>query len=110
MHVLFPLVCLQVDNCVFPIHRNILSACSPYFHAMFTNAGFETNQREITLTGVSPQIMMLIIDYAYTRASKVSIDDVGLHVLGCRVDILGTSEYSKYVNMVLNVHRNHKAY
>ncbi|KAK7110160.1 kelch-like protein 10 isoform X2 [Littorina saxatilis] len=67
---------IKVDNCVFPIHRNILSACSPYFHAMFTNAGFETNQREVTLTGVSPQIMVLIIDFAYTRASKVTAENV----------------------------------
>ncbi|XP_025096132.1 kelch-like protein 10 [Pomacea canaliculata] len=67
---------IKVESCTFPIHRNIMSACSPYFRALFTNTSFETNQREVTVTGVTPQIMMLIIDYAYTRSTKVTVDNV----------------------------------
>lgn len=64
---------IKVEDWSFAIHRNILSACSPYFRALFTNSRFEErNEREINITGINPVIMAAIIDYAYTRHVRLS--------------------------------------
>ncbi|RUS86310.1 hypothetical protein EGW08_005895 [Elysia chlorotica] len=67
---------IKVDDLSFPIHRNILSACSPYFRALFTNSRFDQNSQEICITGVSPDSMAAIIDYAYTRHVKLSWSNI----------------------------------
>ncbi|XP_059169558.1 kelch-like protein 10 isoform X2 [Physella acuta] len=69
---------IRVGDVVFPIHRNILSACSSFFRALFTSQVGEnpTNQHEITLTHVNSDVMSVIIDYAYTRHAKVTSANV----------------------------------
>lgn len=67
---------IKVDDWSFPIHRNILSACSPYFRALFTNSRFDQNTQEISISGVSPDSMAAIIDYAYTRHVKLSWSNI----------------------------------
>ncbi|KAK0055278.1 kelch-like protein 10 [Biomphalaria pfeifferi] len=67
---------IKVDDWSFPIHRNILSACSPYFRALFTNSRFDQNTQEIRISGVSPDSMAAIIDYAYTRHVKLSWNNI----------------------------------
>ena len=42
---------LRVEGGVFPVHRAIMSACSPYFRALFTNGMHETEEREIYIPG-----------------------------------------------------------
>ncbi|KAK3108652.1 hypothetical protein FSP39_012601 [Pinctada imbricata] len=81
---------IKVDHREFPIHRNIMSACSPYFRALFTNDMFTTDRREVIIPGVSAEIMGMIIDYAYTREAAVTAENVEcllpaadqFHVLG----------------------------
>ncbi|XP_061180400.1 kelch-like protein 10 isoform X2 [Saccostrea echinata] len=81
---------IKVENKEFPIHRNIMSACSPYFRTLFTTEFFQTNAKEVVITGVSADIMSLIIDYAYTRSAAVTSDNIErllpaadqFHVLG----------------------------
>ncbi|XP_052248036.1 kelch-like protein 10 [Dreissena polymorpha] len=67
---------IKVENQSFPIHRAIMSACSPYFRALFTNELFHTDRREVVIPGVSADIMKMIIDYAYTLKIKVRPDNV----------------------------------
>lgn len=81
---------IRVENTEFPIHRNIMSACSPYFRTLFTNELFDTNTREVVIPGVSAEIMSHLIDYAYTRDAAVTAENVEFllpaadqfHVLG----------------------------
>lgn len=81
---------IKVENQTFPIHRAIMSACSPYFRALFTNELFNTNRREVVIPGVSAEVMRIIIDYAYTRHVDVTPDNVEMllpaadqfHVIG----------------------------
>lgn len=67
---------IKVEGEEFPIHRAILSASSPYFLALFTNDMFCSEKRVVTLPEVSPDIMRLIIDYAYTRKADITVDNV----------------------------------
>lgn len=67
---------LKVDNEEFMVHRAIMSACSPYFRALFTNDMFGADKREVIIPGVSPEIMKIIIDYAYTREAPIGGENV----------------------------------
>ena len=69
---------IKAESRSFPVHRNIMSACSPYFRALFTNEMFNTDRREVMIPGVSADIMEIIIDYAYTRQVEVTNENVEL--------------------------------
>lgn len=69
---------IKVDNQRFPIHRVIMSTCSPYFRSLFTNDQPATNRKEIVIPGVSSDMMRIIVDYAYTRQIEVNADNVEL--------------------------------
>ncbi len=81
---------LRVEDGQFPVHRAIMSACSPYFRALFTNGMHETDQREVFIPGVTADMMSLLIEYAYTRDAHVTAENVErllpaadqFHVLG----------------------------
>lgn len=81
---------VKVEDGHFPVHRAIMSACSPYFRALFTNGMHETDQREVFIPGVTSDMMGIIVEYAYTRAADVSVENVErllpaadqFHVLG----------------------------
>ncbi|KAK3559673.1 hypothetical protein QTP86_013918, partial [Hemibagrus guttatus] len=66
---------LRVDEVEFKVHKNILSAYSPFFRALFTRWG-SLDQRVYTITGISPEIMDLIIHYMYTQDIQASTDEV----------------------------------
>lgn len=69
---------IRVGDQVFPVHRNILSACSTFFRALFTGKVGEPphQQHEFTLTQINPDTMAAIIEYAYTRHAKVTASNV----------------------------------
>lgn len=83
-------VVLRVEDGHFTVHRAIMSACSPYFRALFTNGMHETDKREVFIPGVTADMMGLIVDYAYTRDTAVTAENVErllpaadqFHVLG----------------------------
>ncbi|XP_030646339.1 kelch-like protein 10 [Chanos chanos] len=69
-------VVIRVDNVDFNAHKNILCCCSPYFQVLFTS-GWSTSEKLIySIPGVSPDMMRLIIEYAYTRSISVTEDNV----------------------------------
>lgn len=81
---------LKADGVEFPIHRPIMSACSPYFRALFTNGLYETEQKTLEIPGISAKMMEIVVDFAYTREASVTSDNVEellpvadqLHIVG----------------------------
>lgn len=91
---------IRVKSDQFPVHRNIMAACSAYFRTLFTQhmdqaAGLakevlSTKHPEVMIPQICPAAMTAIIDYAYTRRAKVTAENVEsilpaadqLHVLG----------------------------
>lgn len=75
---LFSIACILKENlinvfCNFKVggrkifaHRVILSACSPYFRAMFTGELEESRQTEVTIRDIDENAMELLIDFCYT--------------------------------------------
>lgn len=57
-------------------HRVILSACSPYFHAMFTGELAESRQTEVKIRDIDESAMELLIDFCYTASITVEESNV----------------------------------
>lgn len=81
---------LKAEGVEFMVHRPIMSACSPYFRALFTSGLHETQQKELEIPGISARMMELIVNYAYTREAHINSENVEellpiadyLHILG----------------------------
>ncbi|XP_015174125.1 PREDICTED: kelch-like protein 10 [Polistes dominula] len=77
---------------LFPVHRAILSAVSPYFKALFTNSlkGGKSETTEVVIDSVPSEIFALILDYAYTGTCNVNADNVEqLLPLADQFEVLG---------------------
>lgn len=78
------------DGHEFPVHRAILSACSPYFRALFTSTLNTAERTNVLIPDVSGEMLANIIQYAYTRCVPITVDNVEdllpaadqFHVLG----------------------------
>lgn len=72
---------IRSGDTVFQVHRNIMSACSAYFRALFTSKEFRTRDslhqpQEVVLTDVTPEVLGCLIDYAYSRQVLITEDNV----------------------------------
>ena len=47
-------------------HRVVLSACSPYFNAMFTGKLLESQKQVIYLKDIDESALHILVDFAYT--------------------------------------------
>ncbi|CAF1569806.1 unnamed protein product [Rotaria magnacalcarata] len=72
-------VILIVGQNKIPAHRAILSACSPYFRAMFTGELAESRQTEIIIRDIEEYAMELLIEYCYT--SRIVVDEKNVQML-----------------------------
>lgn len=66
---------IKVDEKQFFIHKAVLSAASPYFHALFSNEWKETSCQEVPLQGVSCECFGFLLDYIYTGSIDVTSDN-----------------------------------
>ncbi|XP_009892731.1 PREDICTED: kelch-like protein 10 [Charadrius vociferus] len=69
-------VTISVDGVEFNAHKNILCSCSHYFRALFASNWSNAEKRVYKIKGTSPEMMRLIIEYAYTRTVPVTVDNV----------------------------------
>lgn len=57
-------------------HRVVLSACSPYFNAMFTGKLLESQKQVIYLKEVDESALHILVDFAYTGKAQVTQENV----------------------------------
>nr|XP_014284323.1 kelch-like protein diablo isoform X2 [Halyomorpha halys] len=69
-------VTIAVEGHKFPAHKNVLCSFSPYFKGMFLNALAESRQNTVTLRGVDPDMVGLLLDYAYTSSVNITKNNV----------------------------------
>ncbi|XP_066274185.1 kelch-like protein 24a [Branchiostoma lanceolatum] len=75
-------VILCVHGKEIPCHRNVLAACSEYFHAMFCNGHRESKEHKVAIHEVSPDALQLLVDYAYTSEVTITEDNAGKLIEG----------------------------
>lgn len=61
------------------VARVILSACSPYFRAMFTGELAESRATEVTIRDVDEQAMEQLVDFCYT--AHIVVEESNVQVL-----------------------------
>ncbi|XP_068453407.1 kelch-like protein 10 [Clinocottus analis] len=80
---------IRVDNVTFPVHKIILCNCSTYFKALFTIWSTPDSQ-DFHIPDVSPDIMKLIIEFAYTDSVHVTQENIQeLFVSADKFDVQG---------------------
>ncbi|XP_076009806.1 kelch-like protein 10 [Genypterus blacodes] len=73
---------IRVQNEDFHIHRVILSGCSEYFRSLFTRWSSTVDQ-VYEIDQVSPEIMRLIIEFAYIGSEEVNHTNVEELYIAC---------------------------
>ncbi|KAL9704860.1 hypothetical protein quinque_008378 [Culex quinquefasciatus] len=69
-------VTLRTEGKVFRAHRAVLSACSEYFRAMFSDHTRESRLSEINLRNISPLGIELLLDYIYTAKLSLNLANI----------------------------------
>jgi kelch-like protein 1/4/5 len=69
-------VVLQLGSRKIYAHRVVLSACSNYFCAMFTNTMLESKQDTITLSDMDEKVVEELVEFAYTAKINIHEDNV----------------------------------
>ncbi|XP_073438382.1 kelch-like protein 10 [Dendrobates tinctorius] len=83
-------VVIKVDGVEFNAHKNILCGCSPYFRALFTNHWKNSEEKVYDISGISPEIMKLVLEYAYTWTVPINVNNVeNLFIAADYFNILG---------------------
>lgn len=72
---LFCDVRLTVDGRSFSAHRNVLSAATPYFRAMFSSDLEEANVRTVTMHEVSAPVLEKLLRFIYSGVIHINCDD-----------------------------------
>eukprot|EP00794_Sanderia_malayensis_P009247 gene9247-10224_t len=66
---------LTTSDLKISAHRSVLSACSPYFLAMFNGELIESKQKIIQMRDVQSDMLELLVDFAYTGNLDVNEDN-----------------------------------
>lgn len=75
-------IILVVDNHKLPAHKIILSAHSPYFHAMFTTDMKESKENRVEIRNFSVDLITEMLQFFYTNKTKATEEvDVALQMV-----------------------------
>jgi len=69
-------VLIKVGSKELNCHKVVLSACCPYFRAMFTREMAESRKNEVTIKDVDEKAMEQLIDFAYTAVIRIDENNV----------------------------------
>ncbi|XP_072568583.1 kelch-like protein 10 isoform X1 [Paramormyrops kingsleyae] len=69
-------VILQTDGIDFKAHKIILCGVSTYFQALFSSGWTVPEGCRYKIPGISPEIMSLILEYAYTYSVLITVNNV----------------------------------
>ena len=83
-------VVLKVGGREIHAHRVVLSACSSYFCAMFTNTMMESKQDSVTLTDLDENAVEELVNFAYT--TKINVHEGNVQPMLKAASILQLSE------------------
>lgn len=85
---------LVINDKVFPVHKVVLSAASPYFEAMFSNNLLETENSSVDLVDVNEEIISLLLNFIYLGEIDITMDVVQeVARVANRFDILDLCHY-----------------
>ncbi|XP_074748141.1 kelch-like protein 10 [Strix uralensis] len=83
-------VIISVGGVEFQAHKVILCSCSHYFRVLFTSSWSDEEKRVYKIPGISPEMMRLVIEYAYSGTVPITADSVeGLLVAADQFNIMG---------------------
>ena len=69
-------VTLKADDVTLSCHRVVLSAASPYFHAMFTSGLEESSSSVVYIKSTDGATLQSIIDYLYSAEISITTENV----------------------------------
>ncbi|XP_037085880.1 actin-binding protein IPP-like [Pollicipes pollicipes] len=69
-------VVLMAGDAGFKAHKAVLSASSPYFHAMFNGGLAEQEQSVVSIRRLSPVMLSMLLDFIYTGDVDVTEENV----------------------------------
>ncbi|KAI5726687.1 hypothetical protein M8J76_006799 [Diaphorina citri] len=69
-------VVLKAGLLEIPAHRLVLSASCEYFSIMFTGDMREIHEDVITINGIDPETLVVIVDYCYKGSIEITEDNV----------------------------------
>lgn len=90
---------LVVDEMEIPVHKAVLVAASPYFHAMFTSSQFiEAQQDKVIIHGVDFQVLQTLVEYVYTgciqlKKENVQVTQIAIHFYGKAIEVFRKIHY-----------------
>ncbi|XP_071331805.1 kelch-like protein 10 [Trachinotus anak] len=88
---------IRVDSVEFHVHKLILCNCSPYFRALFTHWS-TPDSRVFEIPNVSPDMMRLIIEFAYTSFVPVTQENIQeLFIVADRFNVIGIIEACSHI-------------
>ncbi|XP_048465841.1 kelch-like protein 20 isoform X1 [Rhincodon typus] len=79
-------VILCCDGQEFPCHRIVLASFSSYFRVMFSTDLVESRQERVAINGIEPQMVGLLVVYAYT--ARVLITRANVQALLAAANLL----------------------
>ena len=93
-------VVLELGSKKIYAHRVVLSACSSYFCAMFTNSMMESKQETVKLSDIEEKALEDLVEFAYT--SKIDIHEGNVQSLLKAASILQLSEVTDACSVFLS--------